>query len=978
MSTINIIFQQNGDDNMSPGSRDDLSLNLPVTVLNQNPSGITSYLWQFIDIPDGSNATIDSAASSVIHFTPDIIGTYLIKLSINSGSIINSAAASIKTVHLNLRLPAAGETIEFGVKGWSRALISNLKTIDDGYGNREIFDNIDTSGSNIMTIGNENATGITIGSVSANISIDGYLGIPQTSAIFFNGVTDFNWRQGINLPGSYTKHNVGGEGNTLDIIIGGDGADGFTIGNTHGDSVLEINNDGTLFVSNGDQSNASIDVIQNNGNLYLGGSNTNNVVVGKHLIAHYGATINDIIIDISGGATTGQSLIYDGTKFLAGNPTVQPLIINWVSQSWSDLVSSFPDPSTNTGVIVIDTSAGARILNSPANLDNIQFISIRGGPGQGAQLQFEPGFTLLGTNLNIKNYSIQYNTTIIVGQFSFNFEGVTLYEKDNLSPSFAVANSSFAILGAQNCYLSSNSGTIPFLVGNGTYFIASIISHSSTFNTIISPIRATLSESLNDSQTTVIVISSNTSLNGAINSSITTITVTDTSGFNSSGVIQIQLEQVHYSNKTSTTFLGCSRGYNDTSATSHLDTTNIYDVVTFYFPSSGEIQIDNEVISYGSKTAFSFDDCQRAQENTTAVSHNSDSYVIVYNSHLNISSDCTTTFGPGAFYSQLNINSGQGLGHSGDTSLLTYKYANPSDWITSPQQVAAALDELGARQVGIPGTISENQVAYGNGGSITGNNNFIYSGASLDILGTGVASNYGQTTLRLSSAASEAGILINNTDNGHAFNLISTGNTSSLGPGKFVISDATNSVSRIMIDGNNIGIGTTSPNATLDVNGSIHANSLTLDGYQIDLSDGVSSGQTLIYNGEKFIPSTVLADSLEFITTLTSPDLTFISLNVIYTFITTSGSGNYETALLPNGEYNGHKKVITFLTKTNGNDHVYVGGTHDGITENDGSLFFPPNSSDGVDLNNITDSVEYIWSNNKWYVVRMTGSASYD
>lgn len=59
-------------------------------------------------------------------------------------------------------------------------------------------------------------------------------------------------------------------------------------------------------------------------------------------------------------------------------------------------------------------------------------------------------------------------------------------------------------------------------------------------------------------------------LNGSIISTDTTITVVSTTGFTSpSGTIQIDAEVITYTGTTATTFTGCARGVNNTTATSH-------------------------------------------------------------------------------------------------------------------------------------------------------------------------------------------------------------------------------------------------------------------------------------------------------------------------------------------------------------------------------------------------------------------------
>jgi hypothetical protein len=65
--------------------------------------------------------------------------------------------------------------------------------------------------------------------------------------------------------------------------------------------------------------------------------------------------------------------------------------------------------------------------------------------------------------------------------------------------------------------------------------------------------------------------SSTTLLNGAIDDSVTTITVDATSSFPSSGVIDIDSELITYTGKTATDFTGCVRGAKGTTAASHSD-----------------------------------------------------------------------------------------------------------------------------------------------------------------------------------------------------------------------------------------------------------------------------------------------------------------------------------------------------------------------------------------------------------------------
>ena len=68
---------------------------------------------------------------------------------------------------------------------------------------------------------------------------------------------------------------------------------------------------------------------------------------------------------------------------------------------------------------------------------------------------------------------------------------------------------------------------------------------------------------------------SSTALNGSINSSVTTVTVDSTSGFEDAGTITIGTENITYTGKSSTQFTGCTRGADSTTAASHLDDVTV-------------------------------------------------------------------------------------------------------------------------------------------------------------------------------------------------------------------------------------------------------------------------------------------------------------------------------------------------------------------------------------------------------------------
>ncbi len=118
-----------------------------------------------------------------------------------------------------------------------------------------------------------------------------------------------------------------------------------------------------------------------------------------------------------------------------------------------------------------------------------------------------------------------------------------------------------------------------------------------------------------------------------------------TLGFPTSGEIQINSEQIAYTGLTSSSFTGCTRGINGTTAASYGQTsvannytlstptvaftnqtvgiadTTINVISTSGFPTSGSVQIVSEQISYTGTTSTSFTGCTRGINGTTAAAY---------------------------------------------------------------------------------------------------------------------------------------------------------------------------------------------------------------------------------------------------------------------------------------------------------------------------------------------------------------------
>ena len=105
---------------------------------------------------------------------------------------------------------------------------------------------------------------------------------------------------------------------------------------------------------------------------------------------------------------------------------------------------------------------------------------------------------------------------------------------------------------------------------------------------------------------------------GNISATVTTITVDSTSGFPSEGWIIIDSEVIRYTNTTTTTFTGCVRGEEGTTAASHLDNATVterdlvlhsarlwndFEMKTFY--TTGTVSITNATTALtGSSTVW--------------------------------------------------------------------------------------------------------------------------------------------------------------------------------------------------------------------------------------------------------------------------------------------------------------------------------------------------------------------------------------
>ena len=118
-----------------------------------------------------------------------------------------------------------------------------------------------------------------------------------------------------------------------------------------------------------------------------------------------------------------------------------------------------------------------------------------------------------------------------------------------------------------------------------------------------------------------------TNLDGALTDSATTVTVNSTTGFDSTGTIFIGNEQITYTGTSSTTFTGCTRGANSTTAAAHSDDTQVAQFESGGVPQYVARTPDNNFLLYPFPTKgfslkydfFSFPTDMSAHSDTTTI-----------------------------------------------------------------------------------------------------------------------------------------------------------------------------------------------------------------------------------------------------------------------------------------------------------------------------------------------------------------------
>jgi hypothetical protein len=94
-------------------TRDDIERNEPVTLRNGDNSGVESWRWALLSKPPSSTAALSNPTSALVTFTPDLVGTYRVRLTVNGGLTgeVDTRLVIVRDAD-GLRIPAFDEGLE--------------------------------------------------------------------------------------------------------------------------------------------------------------------------------------------------------------------------------------------------------------------------------------------------------------------------------------------------------------------------------------------------------------------------------------------------------------------------------------------------------------------------------------------------------------------------------------------------------------------------------------------------------------------------------------------------------------------------------------------------------------------------------------------------------------------------------------------------------------------------------------------------
>lgn len=126
------------------GSNDDLPLNTPVQLSNDDVGAEVTYAWTIVDQPEGTpTVTLTNPSIENPLFTPTKEGTYLLQLVVNAMTateVIGTAIVGVRYLKSNERPPAAAEALEASTaRGWAEALNRSQSRLNQVLGDANII-----------------------------------------------------------------------------------------------------------------------------------------------------------------------------------------------------------------------------------------------------------------------------------------------------------------------------------------------------------------------------------------------------------------------------------------------------------------------------------------------------------------------------------------------------------------------------------------------------------------------------------------------------------------------------------------------------------------------------------------------------------------------------------------------------------------------------------------------------------------------
>jgi hypothetical protein len=179
-----------------PGvARKDLVLGQPVVLRNSDDTDVSRWIWALVDQPLTSTAILSGTSSSQVTFTPDVAGSYLIRLTVGdglAGQIDLRVAAILDTA--GYRYPATGETADSvnwpdnDEKGWGKDVEAILREAAAGGSLAGTLAIGNTTGGTSIEISNgdeivgEDGGSISFAPTSGDIVLSGKIVSPDGSA----------------------------------------------------------------------------------------------------------------------------------------------------------------------------------------------------------------------------------------------------------------------------------------------------------------------------------------------------------------------------------------------------------------------------------------------------------------------------------------------------------------------------------------------------------------------------------------------------------------------------------------------------------------------------------------------------------------------------------------------------------------------------------------------------------------------------